>query len=91
MKNTQTCIWTLRKNALEYVKANMEAKEEQTVELPLQMYLMVLFKPHGTQGFQENSWDFKGRKTKWIETAVSELRCHPAPPIASWTPSKYYE
>lgn len=44
----------LKKNTLENVKANMEGKE-QMVELPLQTYLVVLFRPHGTQGFQENS------------------------------------
>lgn len=32
----------------------MEGKEEQTMELPVQMYFVVLFKPHGTKGFQEN-------------------------------------
>lgn len=31
------------------------------------------------------------KQIKWIGTSASELRCHSAPPVASWTPSKYYE
>lgn len=53
-------------------------KEQE--ELPLQMYLRMLFKPTWYSGFEIHDILREEMEIKWIIPSVNELGCYPASP-----------
>lgn len=70
---------------LENVKANMEVKKEQAVELPLANVFCCCFSSHMVARlFRRINEILREEKLiRWIVISVSEIKCHPAPPTAS--------